>query len=93
MDEYSTGAWEEFEAWIRTTIGGDFRGNIRPRDNIANREMVAELTSDEILVGQRHFGHKGRVSSNPKRERGNCRNVFPRLRFGLQCDAKVALSN
>ena len=55
MDEIPTGTWEEFEAWIRTTIGGDFRGKIRPRDNIANREMVAELTSDEILVGQRHF--------------------------------------
>jgi len=31
--------------------------------------------------------------TNPKRKRGNCRNVFPRLRFGLLLDAKVALCN
>ena len=31
--------------------------------------------------------------SNPKRKRGNCRNVFPRLRFGLRWDATVALSH
>ena len=43
-------------------------------------------------VGQRHFGASPANFSNPKRKRGNCRNVFPRLRFGLRCDAKVALS-
>ena len=31
--------------------------------------------------------------SNPKRERGNYRKILLRLRFGLPCDAKVALSN
>ncbi len=48
MDEYLTGAWEEFEAWIRTTIGGDFRWKIRPQDNVENREMVADLITDAM---------------------------------------------
>ncbi len=48
MDDYLTGAWEEFEAWIRTTIGGDFRWKIRPQNNIANREMGADLITNAI---------------------------------------------
>lgn len=43
MDEYLTGTREEFEAWIRDTIGADFRWKIRPQDTRANREMVADL--------------------------------------------------
>ncbi len=48
MDDYLTGAWEEFEAWIRTTIGSDFRWKIRPQDNVENREMVADLMTDAM---------------------------------------------
>jgi len=43
MDEYLTGTWEEFEAWIQDTIGSDFCWRIRPQDTRANREMVADL--------------------------------------------------
>ena len=42
-EEYLTLTWEEFEAWIRKTIGGEFRWKIRPQDNASNREMVADL--------------------------------------------------
>ena len=48
MDEYLAGTWEEFEAWIRETIGGDFRWKIRPRDNLPNREVVADLNKEAI---------------------------------------------
>ncbi len=43
MDEYLTSTWEEFEAWIRSTIGSNFRWKIRPRDNYGNRKIIADL--------------------------------------------------
>ena len=48
MDELLSGTWEEFEAWIRETIGGNFRWNVRPQDTASNREMVASLIRDEM---------------------------------------------
>ena len=48
MKEDITGTWEEFETWIRTTIGGDFRWKIRPQETPSNREMVADLIKDAI---------------------------------------------
>jgi len=48
MDKHLTGTWEEFEAWIRETIGADFRWRVRPQDTPANREMVASLVLDGI---------------------------------------------
>jgi hypothetical protein len=43
MEDFLEGTWEEFEAWIRETIGSDFRWLIRPQDSSVNREMVADL--------------------------------------------------
>lgn len=43
MDEHLTGAWEEFEDWIRKTIGSDFRWRVRLKDTPTNRQMLAEL--------------------------------------------------
>lgn len=51
MSELLTGNREEFDAWIRDTIGGDFRWKIRPRDTPSNRMMVAELISSDIESG------------------------------------------
>ncbi len=48
MDKHLTGTWEEFEAWIRETIGADFHWPVRPQDNATNREMVASLILDGI---------------------------------------------
>ena len=48
MDRHLTGTWEEFEAWIRETIGADFHWRVRPQDNATNREMVASLILDGI---------------------------------------------
>ena len=45
-EEYLTLTWEEFEAWIRKTIGGEFRWKIRPQDNASNREMVAAIHAE-----------------------------------------------
>ena len=43
MDKYLEGTWQEFEDWIRDTIGSDFHWRIRPPDTRANREMIADL--------------------------------------------------
>ena len=48
MEEYENGTWDEFEAWIRRTIGSDFRWKIRPRDSISSRGMVAGLIKQAI---------------------------------------------
>ncbi len=48
MEEDLTGTCEEFEAWIRETIGADFRWRVRPQDNATNREIVASLILDGI---------------------------------------------
>ena len=40
MEDYMTGTWEEFEVWIRETIGGNFRWNVRSMDNPSNRAMI-----------------------------------------------------
>ena len=32
MDKYLGGTWEEFEQWIRFTIGSDFKWLVRPLD-------------------------------------------------------------
>ena len=47
-EEYLTCTWDQFEAWIRKIIGGEFRWKIRPQDNASNREMVANLIKDAI---------------------------------------------
>lgn len=48
MDKHLTGTRKEFEAWIRDTIGYDFRWKIRPRDTPSNRKMVADLILSDI---------------------------------------------
>ena len=35
--------WQEFESWIKDTIGSSFRRRIRPADTRSNREMIASL--------------------------------------------------
>ncbi len=48
MDEYLNSSWEEFEVWIRRTIGSDFRRKIRSLDNSSNRKMIAGLDQDAL---------------------------------------------
>ena len=48
MPAYADGSGEEFEAWIRKTIGGGFYWKIRPRDNTLNRVIVADSIEDAI---------------------------------------------
>ncbi len=48
MDKHLEGTWEEFEAWIRDTIGSGFHWRIRPQDTVSNRKMIADLILDEI---------------------------------------------
>ncbi len=57
MDKHLTGMWEESEAWIRETIGSDFRWRVRPQDTPSNREMVASLILDGIKRGGGIFPH------------------------------------
>jgi hypothetical protein len=47
MEKY-LGTWEEFEAWIRETIGSNFRWRIRPMDTNSNRIMIADLIQAKI---------------------------------------------
>ena len=48
MEKHLEGKWEEFEAWIRDTIGSDFRWCIRPMDTDANRKMLVRLILKDI---------------------------------------------
>ena len=48
MDNYLDGSWEMFEQWIRNTIGSDFCWRVRPMDQRANRQMIAELVENDI---------------------------------------------
>jgi hypothetical protein len=42
------GTWQEFEAWIKDTIGCSFRWRIRPADTCPNREMIASHILGDI---------------------------------------------
>lgn len=49
MDErWLEGTWQDLEAWIRETIGSDFRWRIRPRDTRPNRRMLTNLILNDI---------------------------------------------
>ncbi len=47
MDNYLDGSLEEFEQWIRNTIGSDFCWIVRPMAKRANRQMIAELVQND----------------------------------------------
>ena len=47
MDEHLVGTWDDFEAWIRTTIGSDFRWCMRPANSRENREMLGSMITDD----------------------------------------------
>lgn len=52
MDTYLDSCWEEFEVWIRRSVGSDSRQKIRPLDNPSNRKMIAGLNGfDTGLCG------------------------------------------
>ena len=55
MDRYLEGTWEEFEEWIRKTIGSDVHWCIPPRDTRLNREMVADPILNDIKRGNGTF--------------------------------------
>ncbi len=48
MDKYLDGSWEEFEQWIRFTIGSDFLWRVRPLDRQSNRQMVVDQINSLI---------------------------------------------
>ena len=75
MDEHLSGSWEEFEGWIRNTIGSDFRWKVRPPDTRLNREMIADLIRDSMKT------HNGGVfpKSNAFIERVNKESDNPGL--------------
>ncbi len=58
MDKFLDGTWEEFEQWIRDTIGSDFRRRVCPRDTTENREMVASLDLEDIKRSEGIFPEK-----------------------------------
>lgn len=41
------GTWQEFEEWIKDTIGCSFRWRIRTADTRSNREMIASLILED----------------------------------------------
>ena len=55
MNKYLKGTWQEFEAWIKATIGSDFRWLIRPMDTQTNREMVGSLILKDLEQGNGVF--------------------------------------
>ena len=48
MNKYLKGTRQEFEAWIKDTIGSDFRWLIRPMATPTNREMVDSLILKDL---------------------------------------------
>ena len=58
MKKYLEGMWEEFEAWIKETIGSDFSWRIRLQDTSVNREMLASLILKDIKEGEGVFPDK-----------------------------------
>lgn len=74
MGKHLTGSREECEAWIRDTIGRNFRWRVRPRDTPENRKMVADLILSEIENGGGVFpGSNAFIERvQPKRRDGNC---------------------
>ncbi len=47
MNKHLDDTWQEFEAWIKNTIGSSFRWRIRPPDTRPNREMIASLILED----------------------------------------------
>jgi len=58
MAAYLEGTWEEFKAWIRDTVGSEFRWRIRPADTLMNPGMVAEVILNDIERGNGTFPDK-----------------------------------
>jgi hypothetical protein len=57
LEKHLTGTWEEFEAWIRETIGADYHWRVRPQHNATSREMVASLVLHGIKRSDGVFPH------------------------------------
>ncbi len=55
MEAYEAGTWDAFEAWLRTTLGRNFRWKVRPADTAVNRRMIADLVRDELTRNQGRF--------------------------------------
>ncbi len=53
LKQLLTGSWQEFEAWIRDALNGEFLWKVRPRDTPENREAVIESICSAI---ERHGG-------------------------------------
>ncbi len=58
INNHLDGSWENFEQWIRNTIGSDFRWHIRTMDNRASRKMLAELVQKNIKENNGVFPQK-----------------------------------
>ena len=58
MDNYLDGSWDEFEQWIRNTIGSDFCWRVRPIDKRSNRQMIAKLVQTDIKENNGVFPEK-----------------------------------
>jgi len=58
MGKYLSGTWEEFEQWIRFTIGSDFQWLVRPLDRQTNRQMIADLVLEDMKKNSGTFPEK-----------------------------------
>ena len=58
MDNYLDGSWDEFEQWIRNTIGSDFCWRVRPIDKRSNQQMIAKLVQTDIKENNGVFPEK-----------------------------------
>jgi len=92
------------EAWERDRIGREIefrqpeyllepgQNHCRSRIVYANEHCVVIRGKTQEAESRRGFQNRGDIAS-AKRKRRICRNMFPRLRFGLRWDFEVALSN
>ncbi len=54
-NKHLDGTWQEFESWIKDTIGSSFRWRIRPPDTRSNREMIASLILEDTKRNNEDF--------------------------------------
>lgn len=60
-EDVLSGNWEEFEAWIREQVGGDFIWKVRPFDKKTNRQTVMESILRTIKENDGKFPPKGNL--------------------------------
>ncbi|NIM99306.1 MAG: hypothetical protein GTO24_14880 [candidate division Zixibacteria bacterium] len=64
-------SWEDFESWIKATVGGEISWKIRPRDTMTNRQLIAESIIETIQENGGKFPPSGNLFLEFEDDKGN----------------------